>query len=341
MKKLILFGIVAVAYINGAIAQEPRPFIDRENDSVALPPPPPPPPPPVPLPDDTIEREIMGDKPEVDKSGDTTRIRLGKKGIVIVEKDGKTTVHIDKADEDVKDHEYYGDHKEYNNEHDDWDFKKKTSNKFKPHFAGLELNLNNYLSRSNSLNLPQNAQFMELNTGKSIGVRLNFMEFDIPINSRMGFVTGVGLEFNSYYFSSDSNNIKKENGRIVAKIKPAGSSPYEKNKLKDTYLNIPLFYEVQFPLGNANRPLYFSIGVIGGIKISSSTKEYYNLQGEGDKKIKVKDDYYLSPFRYGVQAKLGFRMIHLVGTYFMSPLFQENKGPELYPFDIGLVLLNF
>lgn len=191
-----------------------------------------------------------------------------------------------------------------------------------------------------SMNLPQESRFLELNTGKSIGVRLNLLEYAIPITSTQGFTTGLGFEFNSYYFDSDSNNIMKENGYIVPKIKNSQAGDYSKNKLKDTYLTIPLTYEIQFPLGNHKRPLYFSAGVIGGLKLGSSTKEYYQLNGE-DKKEVSDGDFYMSPIRFGYQARLGYRRIHLVATYYQTTLFQKNKGPEVHPFDIGIMLVNW
>lgn len=292
--------------------------------------------------DDTVEREILGDSPEVNKNGDTTRIRLGKKGITIVEKNGKTTVHIDKLENEQEENDevesYDNEDKDF--DYHDWDKGHKNKNKrFEGHFAGVELFLNNYMNSSNSMNLSVADNYMELNTSKSIGVRVNFIEYEIPLTNSMGFVTGMGMEFNSYYFSNQ-NNIQKENGQIVAKYKPAGSSDYEKTKLKDTYLNVPLLYEIQFPLGNSSKPLYMQFGVVGGIKIGSSTKEIYTLNGQ-EKKDKVNDDFYLNPFRYGLHAKVGFRHIHLFATYYPVPLFKSGKGPELYPFDAGLVLLNF
>jgi hypothetical protein len=156
----------------------------------------------------------------------------------------------------------------------------------------------------------------------------------------MGLTTGLGFEFNSYDFDSDTNNITKQNGYIVPKVKPKNAGEYSKNKLKDTYLTIPLLYEIQFPLGNTKHPLYFSFGVIGGLKLGSTTKEYYQLNGD-DKKDIVHGDFYMSPIRYGYQARMGFRRIHLVATYYASPLFQSGKGPEVHPFDIGLMLLNW
>lgn len=281
---------------------------------------------------DTLK--VLGDKPEVKKIGDTTRIRLGKKGITIVEKDGKTIVDIqDETNNDTTAQEEEG-----------WNPRakpqKKKEHSFEPHWAGFELTLNNFATSSFSLNLPSEASFLELNTGKSIGVRLNLFEYTIPFGSFNGLYTGLGFEFNSYYFSSDSSNITKNNGRIVPKYKPVGASAYSKNKLKDTYLNIPLMYEIQFPLGNTKRPLYFAAGVIGGLKIGSRTKEYYKLNGESKHEI-TKNDFYLSPIRLGYQARVGFRRLHLVATYYQTPLFLSGKGPKVHPFDIGLMILNW
>jgi hypothetical protein len=294
---------------------------------------------------DTTNQKVLGDTPEVDKKGDTTRIRLGQKGITIVEKNGKTTVHIDNLEKGENIDEPLEDKQDDFAKTDDWGkgfnpFKeKKHSPHFEAHWGGLELTLNNFMTKNFSLNLPQESRFLELNTGKSIGVRLNILEYSIPVSPEQGFTTGLGFEFNSYYFSSDTNNIMKKDGYIVYKRKPVAAGNYSKNKIKDTYLNIPLTYELQFPLGNSKRPLYFSVGVIGGLKLGSTRKEYYVLNG--DQEEVTKDDFYMSPIRLGYQARLGFRHIHLVATFYDTPLFQKGKGPEVHPFDVGLMVLNW
>jgi hypothetical protein len=126
----------------------------------------------------------------------------------------------------------------------------------------------------------------------------------------------------------------------VQKYKNPNAGDYSKNKLKDTYLTVPLMYEIQAPLGNIKKPLYISAGVIGGLKLGSRTKEYYTLYGN-DKKDVVKGDFYLSPIRYGYQARIGFRSIHLVATYYESGLFSSGKGPKVHPFDIGIKIINW
>jgi hypothetical protein len=295
---------------------------------------------------DSNDHKVLGDKPKVYKNGDTTRIRLGNKGITIVKKDGKTNVQIDELKKRKKDNEdqeedsnnnanTYNDFPKFRpfHEKDHW-------TKFNPHWGGLELTLNNFMTKDFSMNLPKESQFMELNAGKSIGVDLNILEYAIPFTSEQGIATGLGFEFNSYDFDSDTNNIMKQNGTIVPKVKDKNAGNYSKNKLKDTYLTIPVLYEIQFPLGNRRRPFYIAAGVIGGLKLGSTTKAYYQLNGNDVKDV-VRGDFYMSSLRYGFQARIGFRKIHLVATYYDSPLFQNNKGPELHPFDIGIMLVNW
>jgi hypothetical protein len=294
---------------------------------------------------DTLHREVLGDRPTVEKAGDTTKIRLGKKGITIVEKNGKTTVNIDKNDgsdnqsKSDENDEYYS----HRNDHfdiDDWKQDKHNSKKFRPHYAGLEIFLNNYLDKKNSLSRNSSNEFMDLNTGASWAVNINFFEYGFPITKNVGLVTGLGMEINSYHFNNNNNLMKDTiTNIIVAKTAPSGVR-YETSKFGDTYINVPLLLEVQFPIGQKGKPLYFSGGVLLGAKISSTSKEIFNLYGH-EQKIRIHNDFNLSPLRYGFQGRVGYRAINLFATYYPTPLFVSNKGPELYPFNVGIVLIPF
>jgi len=286
---------------------------------------------------DSTKHEVLGDSPKVEKSGDTTRIRLGKKGITIIEKNGKTSVNIDKGNNE-QEIENNNESEENESSEDNWKSRHHNYNKFKPHFAGFELFLNNYMDKNHNLSRNSSNEFMELSTGKSIGVNINFLNYAFPFSSQIGIVTGLGMEINNYHFEWN-NNIQKLDGVIQSKPAPDGIT-YDNTKFGDTYINIPILLEVQFPLGHKNRPLYFSGGVIGGLKISSSSKVIYYENGN-ERKYKIHDDFFLSPIRYGFQGRVGYRAINLFATYYPTTLFEKNKGPELYPFDIGLALILF
>jgi len=76
-------------------------------------------------------------------------------------------------------------------------------------------------------------------------------------------------------------------------------------------------------------------GVIGGIKLNAWTKVVF----EDGEKSRVNGDYNLNLLKGGVTARVGYRNFMIFGTYYLTPWFQEFKGPDGYnlePFEIGL-----
>lgn len=255
----------------------------------------------------------------IEENGDTTKVQLGNKGISIVEGEDGTTISIIEMDEEVSSSEAPQ--------------KKSSKKKFKPHYAGIELGLNNYLTADNSMD---NQGFMNLNTGKSWNFNLNFLEYGFELGtSYVGLVTGMGVEWSSYVF--DANNTIEEdlNGNIINVATPFNN--VTKSSLKMSYLTVPLLLEFQIPAGK--KRVHLSAGVVGGVKMTSKTKVKY--QDGGHQKSVIKDDFSLSPFRYGATVRLGYRAVNIFANYYFSPLFSETATPELYPISIGLNIIPF
>jgi hypothetical protein len=87
--------------------------------------------------------------------------------------------------------------------------------------------------------------------------------------------------------------------------------------------------------GRSNQ-LFVSGGVIGGINLGSHTKVK-----DKDSKSKDRGSFNIEPFKYALTARVGLKDINLYANYSLSPLFKEDKGPELFPFTIGISLVNF
>jgi len=94
--------------------------------------------------------------------------------------------------------------------------------------------------------------------------------------------------------------------------------------------------EFQIPVNGRDKKLYFSGGVIGGLKVGSHTK--VKIDGS---KSKDRGDFNINPFRYGATARFGYKGINLFGTYYFSTFFKDGRGPEMYPFTIGIGLMNW
>jgi len=147
----------------------------------------------------------------------------------------------------------------------------------------------------------------------------------------VGLLTGLGLEFSNYFFDND-NTIHEMSDLIVADSLDGNVS---KSKLTTTYLRVPLILEVQFPNTIRAHRVFLSAGIVAGLKLGSHTKVVYKDDG-GKNKDKNRDDFNINPFRYGLTARLGFGNMSFFGDYYFSPLFVEDKGPELHPFTVGL-----
>jgi hypothetical protein len=183
------------------------------------------------------------------------------------------------------------------------------------------------------MDLPSEISYMELHSGKSNSFNVNFSQVSLGIFRGLGIVTGLGINWNNYVFSGDNNIIVGGNGTIEELI-PAGDVPLRKSKFTTLYLNVPAILEMQLPTGEGHR-LNIGAGVIGGIKIGSHTKMVY----EDKQKFKSNSDLNLNLLRAGVTGRIGYQNFMLYGTYYLTPWFEDNKGPGFYnlePFEIGI-----
>ena len=200
---------------------------------------------------------------------------------------------------------------------------------FTGHWAGFEFGFNNFLTAGNSMVLPADINYMNLYSSKSNNFNFNFSQLSLGITRHVGFVTGLGINWNNYRFEGNNNILKGPDGEIGVLDTIA---PLEKSKLATVYLTLPLLFEVQLPVYNHHLDL--AAGFIGAIKLDSHTKMIYK---EGDK-VKSYGDFSLNLLRCGATARIGYQNFQIYGTYYITPLFKTGKGPggyDLHPFEIG------
>lgn len=257
---------------------------------------------------------------------DTTKIRFGKRKVIIIEKDGTTAIEIPKGEE-------------FNSKKDrDSDFFYKKKPRFEGHWAGFEWGFNGFMDPNYSINMKDDLKFLELRQGRSWNINLNILQYSLGFGTdKIGLVTGLGFEFNDYQFRNKTN-IKVVNGVTVVDSSYVNYK-VSKTKLSTSHLTVPLLLEFQIPTYSDRHRIFFSTGVIGGVRLGTHTKVVY--EDNNEKKDKVKDDFNLSAFRYGLTARIGYRGLKVFANYYPTALFEKDKGPEVYPFSVGLILLSF
>lgn len=256
---------------------------------------------------------------KIEEGDSSVNVRVGNRGLNILESLEGNKYRFEKYS---KNDDWNQDDKE--NDH------ARRRNRFKGHWAGVELGFNNLLTSGNSLIMPSDIEYMTLHSSSSINFNINFSQLSLGITRHIGFVTGLGLNWNNYKFDGD-NNIHKGTNGIIEILDPAAA--LEKSKLATIYLNLPFLLEIQIPVDNNH--LNIAAGPIGGVKVSSHTKIVY----QNGPTTKSYGDFSLNMLRYGATARVGYGNFQLYGTYYKVPLFQTGKGPggyDLYPFEIGM-----
>lgn len=264
----------------------------------------------------TADSEDAGTHP-----GDTTRFNFGNKKMIIIDEDGnKKDLGEDKEDS-----------------HFDGNMFKNKKNKTKIYWAGINIGVNGYLNNEYGLNLRDEYR-MDLNYGKSWFVDINFLEFSVPIVKKyMHLVTGAGFEFTNYRFDMKVKPIPDHAEFFL--MQPDTSSSLVKTKLSTTYFQIPLLLQFDTKKIKKNNTFHLSLGVIGGVRVESHSKQVYSY-GKTRDKDKSSDRFDLSPFTAAATVRVGYGPINLFATYNFTKMFKSNYSPELYPFTIGITLLN-
>lgn len=279
-------------------------------------------------------------------SGDSTT--FGMQGVTI-RKIGKDSMVV------------YVSKKEIRNWHE-WPprlFSKK--GKYNGHWAGVELGINGYVNQDFNMNFDPKYPYMNMNTARSMVVNLNPFEFNVNISkNKFGFTSGLGFQLSNYYFTGSYVMIPDSSQLVAYKVKD-GYGNYvglKQDKLFVSYLNIPLLFEFQTNPKRNLKSFHVSLGVIAGVRLCSYSKQKYNsidqtyylVDDKGarvasyyvsDNVVRSHGPYHLNPFKLDASFRIGWSFLNLFATYSLTPMFQDNQGPKLYPWTVGITLLGF
>lgn len=247
----------------------------------------------------------------IGSNSDTTQFRFGKSKITITDVD--FGIPDDDEDDEEKEEEFDG------------------------HWGGFELGFNGYMNADKKMTLPEDYSFLELKEEKSILVNINLLEQNINlIRNHVGLVTGLGLQYNNYRFA---NNIVLENdsSKIFGYADKNPDRNYVKSKLVVNYLQVPLILEFTT---HGKHEFHIGAGAQFGWKIGEHSKIVYE-EGTDKEKVKDRGNFYISPYKLELTGRIGWGFVNLFATYSLTEMFEENKGPEMYPFTAGITLIGW
>jgi hypothetical protein len=264
---------------------------------------------------DTVVVEVGDEVFSVREMGDETRVKIGKKEFRVVENNDGVVVfrNTSKGNHDISHRRSY--------------------DRFKGHLGGLEFGFNGFLTDFWSTTLNPGDSYFDLYTAKSSNFGFLLPCINLGFTRHLGIAASVGMDWNTYRFDGNNSIVKDADG-VVGPYYPYPPVSYSKSKLNTTFATLPVILEAQIPVSGSRSTINIGAGVIGALKLGSNTKViYYN---DGKKKGKNKDDFSINPLRWGATARVGYDFFQVYGTCYFTSMFEKGKGPELYPFEVGI-----
>ncbi len=205
------------------------------------------------------------------------------------------------------------------------------------YFAGLDLGVNFLMNSSGTTGFDGQDAWLDNDPARSLSWRWNMAEEKIRIvKDYVGITTGLAIAWNSYSFT---DNVRVLNNSDSTWGVVDSLPNYSKNKLRTTHLQVPLLLSLNSSL-NPDRNFHIDMGVIGGLRIGSRTKQKFEVDGRTQRETTV-DDFNLAPVSLDATVRVGYRNLTLWASYGLTSLFRDGKGPEAYPLAVGLTVLPF
>jgi hypothetical protein len=243
---------------------------------------------------------------------DTTRINIGKVEVLLVDHQTDASDEIDTIDAAPTENE---------------------KRNFEAHWAGVDMGFTSLMNSSFD-NTFAGYKYWQNDPAKSMTWNLNLWEHKFSLYKEfLGITTGLGFSFTQIGFK-DNYMLVATSDTLMAVIPPQTTETpdYVKNKLKATYLTVPLL--VEFCTNeDADRSFYLAVGVVGGVRLSSR----YKRTIEDNKDIQ-KGNYALSSFKLDAAVRMGYGNWGAFATYALMPLFDTSKTTEVFPLTFGLTM---
>lgn len=254
-----------------------------------------------------------------EKDPDTTRLNLGEtqvliiktpKGTVVIKGDEDSTLTVEEVDEEDKGYSHDG------------------------KWSGIDFGVTMLVNNQFAASFPTARQW-ENDPAKSFYWNINAFDHRFNIyRDRIGITTGLGLNFTQ--IGLRNNYLLNENADSLWAVQDTMIS-YSKNKLRATYLQVPLLLEFNTS-SDEDKSFYFAAGVVGGVRIGSSVKRKVDMDGF-DSKQKIKGTYGLNAFKLDGTVRMGYGNWGLFANYNLLPLFDTDKTVAAYPLSFGLSLV--
>ncbi len=259
---------------------------------------------------------------EEEKETDTTRINLGETEVLIINtKKGKVVVDANTSPADTIDASPDKEDDEDSPSHDG-------------RWAGVDFGVTMLMNPAFQASFP-NDPIWENDPAKSFYWNINIMDHRFNIyKNYVGITTGFGINWTQVGIKNDYMLFEKSSTSDSLYYAVDSLNHYSKNKLRGTYLQIPLMLEFNTN-EDQDKAFYFAAGVIGGVRVGSALIQKVD-RDNFDNKQKTKGTFGLNAFKADATVRMGYGNWGVFANYALIPLLDTDKTSEVHPLTFGL-----
>lgn len=207
------------------------------------------------------------------------------------------------------------------------------------HWQGLWLGFGGYTNPALGFTMNNPYKYMTLDYGRSFNFQWNLAQRNVNIIKKyVQLSTGIGFQFSNLKFDGNTK-LNADSSFTWGYIDTSNAFSYRKNRFKQSYVTIPLLLNFNTSKKLSNN-FHISVGVVGKYLLGSRTKQIL-VQNNNEFTAVRKDDYNINPFQFDGYASIGYRNFTVFSQYALNELFRKNRGPQVYPFAIGLRVVSF
>lgn len=201
---------------------------------------------------------------------------------------------------------------------------KKSRGSFNRHVSGMYVG---YRQLADGVNFSKTDD-VDLVSSKSWEWGINLFEGGIRLSRHWGLTCGLGFGYTS--FRLDGNYGFEEKNGITAIYPAPDNEVYRRSRLRYYHSRLPVSLEWQKKFGYKG-PIFFALGAEIENRLWVRSKTIV----DNDKKT-LNKDLNVRPLGINLLAQAGYNRWGLYGRLATASLFEKEKGPEFYPFSIGI-----
>lgn len=181
------------------------------------------------------------------------------------------------------------------------------------------------------LNRLANADGMKYRQGRSWEVGANVFEVANRLGKNRHWVFAIGGGLKANYYGYNGNAALQEDADDISRWQPAPEGyAYKRSCFARSSVVIPVIVDWQ-----AHPEKIESFFVQAGFEAETSfcMTEVKYKEGDGEENLRYK---YFAPTGINILIRAGFKDVGIYGRCSCTPLFEKGKGPQAYPYSIGV-----